>query len=108
MKGDAGLRKRPTFEEVANIVNKDPYKLDLPSRTYIRWEDTPARIQFEQFRDATAEAEQTRLWRQGVEARIKAPQRRFQQRRAAPDQTLLTTGEVQSAPETQSTGKNKK
>ena len=34
------FRKRPTFEDVANIINKDAYKIDLPQRTYIRWEDT--------------------------------------------------------------------
>ena len=73
MKVDVGLRKRPTFEEVANIVNKDAYKIDLPSRTYIRWEDTNARVQFENFRDATAEAEMMRARRQAVEAQVVAP-----------------------------------
>ena len=36
------FRKRPTFEEFANIVNKDAFEIDLPQRTYIRWEDTCA------------------------------------------------------------------
>ena len=40
------FRKRPTFEEVANIINEDKYKIDLPERTYIRWEDSNARMQF--------------------------------------------------------------
>ena len=43
----ATMRKRPTFEEVARIVNDDSYKIDLPRRTYIRWEDTVARTQFD-------------------------------------------------------------
>ena len=67
------FRKRPTFDEVANIVIEDKYKIDLPSRTYIRWEDTQARVQFENFRDATAEAEMTRARRQAVEAQVMAP-----------------------------------
>ena len=54
------MRKRPTFEEVAKIVNKDAFKLDLPQRTYVRWEDAHARVQFDNSRDATVEAEQTR------------------------------------------------
>ena len=67
------FRKRPTFEEVANIINEDKYKIDLPSRTYIRWDDSQARMQFEQFRDATAEAELTRARRQAVQAGVMAP-----------------------------------
>ena len=64
------FRKWPTFEEVANIVNKDAYKIDLPQRTYIRWEDTHARMQFNFFRDATAEAEIGGVRRQAVEAQV--------------------------------------
>ena len=109
MKVDAGLRKRPTFEEVGNIVNKDPYKLNLPQRTYIRWEDTHARVQFDNFRDATAEAELTRVRRQAIASgAMRPPAARFAPRRAAPDRTLLTTGEVQSEPEPQTIGKKTK
>ena len=70
MKVDVSFRKRPTFEEVANIINQDKHKIDLPSRTYIRWEDSNARMQFENFRDATAEAELTRARRQAMQAGV--------------------------------------
>ena len=103
------FRKRPTFDEVANIVNEDKYKLDLPSRTYIKWEDSNARMQFENFRDSTAEAELTRARRQAVEARVMPPPAaRFAPPRPAADQTLLTTGQVASEPKPQTTGKKKK
>ena len=55
------FRKRPTFEEIATIVNEDKYKIDLPKRTYIRWEDTHARVEFENMRDSISEAEATRI-----------------------------------------------
>ena len=47
------MRKRPTFEQVANIIEKDAYKIDLPSRTYIRWDDTQAKVQFDNFKKQT-------------------------------------------------------
>ena len=96
------FRNRPTFVEVANIVDKDAYKSDLPQRTYVGWEDTYAKMQFENFRDSTVEAEMTRVRRQAIEARVmQPPAGRFQARRAAQDQTLLTKGEVASEPEPQ-------
>ena len=70
------FRKRPTFEEVANIVNKDAYKIDLPQRTFIRWEDTHERMQFENFRDATAEAEMTRAPSQETNQRLQRQTKR--------------------------------
>ena len=96
------FRKRPTFEQVANIVNSDKYKIDLPSRTYIRWEDTHARVQLENLRDATAEAEMTRIRRQAVEAQVMLPPTligRYRPPTPAADQTLLTTGEPAEATE---------
>ena len=106
------FRKRPTFEEVAN-KQTNKYKIDLPQRTYIRWEDTHARVQFDNFRDATAEAELTRARRQAVQAGVMGPPATTRARgrdappTAGPDQTLLTTGEPAQQPE-QSTGKGKK
>ena len=105
------FRKRPTFEEVANVINKDAYKIDLPQRIYIRWEDTHARFQFENFRDATAEPEQTRNRRQAVEAQAMAPppgRLRGRPLTPTPDQTLLTTGETAEPTEPKGNGKNKK
>ena len=94
------MRKRPTFEEVARIVNADSYKIDLPQRTYIRWEDTVARTQFDQFREAMQEGELQRLRRQVAQA-MPAPTARAARRAGpvpTPGQTTLT-GEVLSAPE---------
>ena len=104
------FRTRPTFEDVANIINKDAYKIDLPQRTYIRWDDTHARVQFEDFRDSTSDAEQTRIRRQAVEAQVVPPPTarcRGRGRPPGPDQTILTTGEPAEQPE-QPTGKGKK
>jgi hypothetical protein len=95
------FRKRPTFEEIATIVNEDKYKIDLPKRTYIRWEDTHARVEFENMRDSISEAEATRIRRQAVEAQVMPPPpARLRGRGLTPGsgQTTLT-GEVVSEPE---------
>ena len=106
------FRKRPTFEEVANIINEDKYKIDLPERTYIRWEDSNARMQFENFRDATAEAELTRARRQAVQAGVMAPptariRGRDGRPTPGPGQTLLT-GEPTETESEQPKGKGRK
>ena len=67
------FERRKTFEEVADIVQKDAYKIDLPERTRIRWDDTYAKVQFDQFRDSTRESEMNRVHRQAVEAQIIPP-----------------------------------
>ena len=67
------FERRKTFEEVADIVQKDPYKIDLPARTRIHWDDTYARVQFENMRDSISEAEATRIRRQAVEAQVMPP-----------------------------------
>ena len=69
------MRKRPTFGELATVINEDKYMIDLPARTYIRWDDMHARVQFENMRASIAEAEQTRARRQAVEAQIMPPPR---------------------------------
>ena len=107
------FRKRPTFEQAANSVNKDAYKIDLPQRTYIRWQDTQARVQFENFRDATAEAEMTRIRRQAVEAQVMPPPTARLRAKGLPttpaaDQTLLTTGRPAETQEFKSKGKKGK
>ena len=96
---DLNLRKRPTFEEVANIIEKDAFKIDLPQRTYIRWEDTVARTQFDQFKEQTQEAELHRLRRQVAQA-MPAPVARARRRGPAPTPGQATlTGEVTQGPE---------
>ena len=42
------FRKRPTFQEVANIANADAYKIDLPQRTFIKFQDTQAAVEWQQ------------------------------------------------------------
>ena len=70
-------------------------------------------MQFDNFRDATAEAELTRARRQAVQAGVMAPPATTRTRgRDAPptpgaDQTLLTTGEPAEQPE-QCTDRGKK
>ena len=107
----SSFRKRPTFDEVAQIVNADKYKINLPQRTYIRWEDTHAQVQFENLRDAIGEAEALRVRRQAVEAQVMPPpparvRGRDRSPTPGPRQTTLT-GEVQSEPEPQTSVKGK-
>ena len=66
------FRKRPTFQEVANIVNEDAYKIDLPQRTFIKFQDTQAAVEWQDFRDQSQEGEQLRIQRQVYEANQRA------------------------------------
>ena len=84
------FRKRPTFEEVANIVNEDSYKIDLPQRTFIKFQDTQAAVEWQNFRDQSQEGEQLRLQRQVYEANERAAMPPPRARRAV---TVVAPGE---------------
>ena len=62
------FRKRPTFNEVANIVNADAYKIDLPQRTYVKFIDTQAALEWENFRNYAQDAELRRTQQSMTEA----------------------------------------
>ena len=66
------FRKRPTFEEVARIANADAYKIDLPQRTFVKFQDTQAAVEWQNFRDHAQDAEMLRLRRQVYEANQRA------------------------------------
>ena len=66
------FRKRPTFEDVANIANADSYKIDLPQRTFIKFQDTQAAVEWQNFRDQSQEGEMLRIQRQVYEANQRA------------------------------------
>ena len=85
------FRKRPTFEEVANIANADSNKIDLPQRTYVKFQDTQAAVEWQNFRDQAQEGEQLRLQRQVYEANQRAAMPPPRARR--PAVTVVAPGE---------------
>ena len=62
------FRKRPTFDEVANIVDADAYKINLPSRAYVKFNDTQAAVEWENFRNYAQDAELRRTQQSMTEA----------------------------------------
>ena len=85
------FRKRPTFDEVANIVNADAYKIDLPSRTYVKFNDTQAAVEWDNFRDYAQGAELRRAQQQMAEATQRVAMPPPARRRAAV--TVVAPGE---------------
>ena len=86
------FRKRPTFEEVARIVNADSYKIDLSQQTFAKCQDTQAAVEFQSFKDQAQEGEMLRLQRQVYEANQRAamPAPKRQPQRAV---TVVAPGE---------------
>ena len=84
------FRKRPTFEEVAQIANADSYKIDLPQRTFIKFQDTQAAVEWQNFRDQSQEGEMLRIQRQVYEANQRTAMPPPRARRAV---TVVAPGE---------------